>query len=243
MRRDTSVCVFFKPPIVGTVKTRLIPTVGSNRATALAEAFFRDTWSTVESLDWAVPVLASAGPVKPDLLPRSRPGVWLQGDGDLGARLERILRKALEVTPFAIIVGTDSPGMPMQLLQDAHDSLQSSDSVLGPSEDGGFYLIGVRRCPAGLLANLPWSQSTTFARTWRRLTETGLNPAKLDPWYDIDWPEDLDRLREDLAAKTIVAPRTARVLADLASFRACNAAFPIEAAEDLNSQLGGANAE
>jgi 2-phospho-L-lactate guanylyltransferase (CobY/MobA/RfbA family) len=181
----------------------------------LAEAFFRDTWSCVGSLSWALPVVATTDAIDPDIIPRTETQVWLQGGGELDARIERILRRALMEAPFAIALGADSPGIPREYLDRAHEALQSADAVLGPCEDGGFYLLGVRQCPLGMLSGIPWSQSTTFARTLDRLNELGLKSTILDPWYDIDRPEDLDRLRSDVAGGAITAPNTARVLAKL----------------------------
>jgi uncharacterized protein len=215
MTRDTCICVFVKPPVAGKVKTRLIPIVGANGAAALAEAFFRDTWNCVESLSWALPVVATPGAIDRDIIPRIEAQVWLQGGGDLDARIERILRRALMQAPFAIALGADSPGIPSQFLDCAHEALRSADAVLGPCEDGGFYLLGVRQCPVGLLSGIPWSQSNTFARTLDRLDELGLKSTILDPWYDIDRPEDLDRLRSDVARGVIAAPNTASALAML----------------------------
>jgi glycosyltransferase A (GT-A) superfamily protein (DUF2064 family) len=189
--------------------------VGADGAAALAGAFFRDTWNCVESLSWALPVVATTDAIDPDIIPRTDTQVWLQGGGDLDARIERILRRALREAPFAIALGADSPGIPRQFLDRAHEALQSADAVLGPCEDGGFYLLGVRQCPLGMLSGIPWSQSTTFARTLDRLNELRLKSTILDPWYDIDRPEDLDRLRSDFAGGAITAPNTARVLAKL----------------------------
>jgi uncharacterized protein len=212
MERDTCVCVFLKPPLPGRVKTRLIPTVGAESAAALAEAFFHDTWDFVESLSWAEPIVASTDSLKAEVLPRPDSRVWLQGDGDLGARIERILSRALTLAPFAMALGADSPGIPARFLERAHEALQSADAVLGPCEDGGFYLLGVRDCPPGLLAGIPWSQATTFASTLNRLGERGLKTTVLDPWYDIDRPEDLEHLCSQLASGAITALHTAKVL-------------------------------
>jgi uncharacterized protein len=215
MKPDTCICVFVKPPVAGKVKTRLIPIVGADGAAALAEAFFLDTWNGVESLSWALPVVATTDAIDPNIIPRTETQVWLQGGGDLDARIERILQRALRETPFAIALGADSPGIPRQFLDRAHEALQSADAVLGPCEDGGFYLLGVRQCPPGMLSGIPWSDSTTFTSTLDRLKELGLKSTILDPWYDIDRPEDLDRLRSEVARDAIAAPNTARVLARL----------------------------
>lgn len=217
MTADTSVCVFFKPPSAGQVKTRLIPAVGAEGAAALAQAFFRDTWRCVESLKWAVPVVATTESLNPNICPRPATPVWLQGDGDLGARIARILRKALAQTAMAMVIGADSPGIPTRLLGNAHDALRSADAVLGPCDDGGFYLLGVRDCPPGLLAGIPWSQPSTFDCTFGQLSKLGLKTTVLDRWYDIDRPEDLERLEEQLSSGAVLAPHTAKVLAALRS--------------------------
>lgn len=225
MAEDTWICVFFKPPIAGQVKARLIPAVGAEGAAALAEAFFRDTWNSVEALSWAVPVVASTDTLGPGILPQPDTQVWLQGGGDLGARIERILRRALTQAPMAMALGADSPGIPAGFLERAHEALQSADAVLGPCEDGGFYLLGVRECPRGLLAGIPWSQSTTFARTLDRLNERGFKSIVLDPWYDVDRAEDLGHLWMQLANGAITAPHTARVFTGLRAI-SCRPTYP-----------------
>ena len=229
MGKDTCVCVFLKPPMAGKVKTRLIPTVGAEGAAVLAEAFFCDTWNCVESLSWALPIIASTDSLGPKILPRAKTQVWLQGDGDLGVRIERILRRALTRAPFAMALGADSPGIPASFLGRAHEALRSADAVLGPCDDGGFYLLGVRECPPGLLTGIPWSQSTTFAHTLDRLNQLGMKSTVLDPWYDIDCPEDLDRLRGDVEKGAIAAPHTARALAALLAAGAMDSTVPLTA--------------
>lgn len=212
MTPDTSLCVFFKPPRAGEVKTRLIAAVGARGAAQLAEAFFRDTWHCVESLSWAMPVVASTELFSTEFKTRRKMTVWLQGDGDLGARIERILQRGLEQTEFAMAIGADSPGIPAQFYEHAHDALKKADAVIGPSDDGGFYLLGLRRCPTGLLSGIPWSQSNTFDTTIERLRESGMNVTIMDSWFDVDRPEDLERLRRELASESLMAPETLEAL-------------------------------
>jgi uncharacterized protein len=219
------VCIFVKPPAAGAVKTRLTPSVSPRRAARLAGAFFVDTLRTVTALGWARPVVATAGAAD-DAEARHRldalvcgtsepVAAWPQGEGDLGARLERVLRRALggEV-PGAIAVGTDAPGLPRALLDAARAALADHDAVLGPCDDGGYYLMGLRRCPEGLLEGLPWSTETTFEATRARLEARGLSVAILPGWFDVDRPADLSRLEDLLARGAIRAPATARVLAE-----------------------------
>jgi rSAM/selenodomain-associated transferase 1 len=213
-RPDIALCVFAKPPRAGETKTRLAPAVGAEGAAALARAFITDTWAAVTRLPWARPVLASTGPWPEGLLPAPAE-VWQQGEGDLGARLERILHRGLEMCPAAMALGADSPGLPMAYLEAARAALANADAVLGPSDDGGFYLLALRQLPVGALANLPWSQAETRARTEERLKSLGLTVAHVEPFFDVDVPADLERLKADLNMGRIQAPATAATLATL----------------------------
>jgi uncharacterized protein len=216
MHHEVTVCVFAKPPRPGRVKTRLAPAVGEAGAAALARAFLQDTWSASSSLPWARAVLATTGPrARKRVGARSAP-VWPQGRGDLGDRLERVLRRALRDAPAALAIGTDTPGLPPILFSQARLALRGADAVLGPAEDGGFYLLGVRRCPPGLLRGLRWSAPDTFLQTLSRLRERGLRTAVIAPWFDVDRPADLACLHALIARGELHAPHTARALEALA---------------------------
>jgi hypothetical protein len=89
--------------------------------------------------------------------------------------------------------------------------------VFGPSDDGGFYLLALRRLPVGAFVDLPWSQSDTLARTEARLKSLGLTVARVAPFFDVDVPADLERLQTELAAGRLHAPATAKALASLRS--------------------------
>jgi uncharacterized protein len=207
-------CVFAKPPRPGEVKTRLAQDVGAASAAALARAFFVDTWRLATSCPWSRAVLATTDVEAAewaDVAP-----IWPQGGGDLGDRLERVLRRALGSAPLAVAIGTDSPGLPQRLLEDARRVLTTADAVIGPCDDGGFYLLGLTRCPPGLLADLPWSVADTFARTVARLREHGLTVEVLPPWFDVDMASDLPRLRALLSRGDIEAAETERALRAIA---------------------------
>jgi rSAM/selenodomain-associated transferase 1 len=205
------ICVFAKSLRSEGVKTRLVPAVGKARARALAEAFLQDTWSVVSSLPWAKAVLAATDFSIASLLSGS-PEVWRQGEGDLGARLQRVLKRALRSTSFVIAIGADSPGMPLRLFEHARSPLVEADAVIGPCADGGFYLLGLRRYPPGLLSGIPWSQPDTFARTVTKLSVIGLSFRILDEWFDVDRPGDLLRLVSLITAGEILVPQTQMVL-------------------------------
>jgi rSAM/selenodomain-associated transferase 1 len=213
------ICVFAKPPRPGLVKTRLASGVGDVGAATLARAFLNDIWTSLQQLGWARVVLATTDCCAAgwDLAPLVDRDIWPQGDGDLGERLQRVFRRALAEAPLAFAVGSDSPGLPPTRLDHARCALAHADAVLGPCEDGGFYLLGLRRCPEGLLEQLPWSSQDTFHRTRERLERAGLAPVLLPPWFDIDEMPDLDRLKALLRTGRLFAPATARELARIAS--------------------------
>jgi hypothetical protein len=204
-------CIFVKPPLAGTVKTRLVPAVTPEQAASLAAAFFADTLALAGSCAWARVVVACDGDPAPLGLDAGVE-VWPQGGGDLGERMERVLRRALDKVPAAIAIGTDSPGLPRQRLEAARGLLEQHDAVVGPSEDGGYYLLGLRRCPEGLLRGLPWSEACTRRETVARLRAEGFRVAETEPWFDVDLPADLARLAELLREGQLSAPTSARLL-------------------------------
>ncbi len=187
------VCVFAKPPVPGKVKTRLIPLLGGEGAALVAAAMLRVAWQKMTSCPRVRPVLAAAEPGDFGIDLTSR-DVWLQGDGDLGMRMERILQRGLQEAAAAVAVGADIPFLSCEHIQSAIRALGDHDAVIGPCEDGGFYLLAVRRCPSGLLANLPWSSPDTARATRSRLEQNGFAVAVIDSLFDVDTPEDLDRL-------------------------------------------------
>jgi len=209
MSIEAMICIFAKPPVAGQVKTRLAAAIGLEAAARLARAFLEDTIESVQTLPWAQAALATTEDVEAGV------PVLLQGEGDLGARIERVLAAALERAPAAIAIGADTPALPTRFLESARTALRDADAAIGPAEDGGFYLLALRRCPAGLLGDLPWSSVNTLQATLNRFRVSGLRTWLLDPWFDVDRIEDMERLRTLIAQRMVIAPRTERVLADL----------------------------
>jgi rSAM/selenodomain-associated transferase 1 len=211
----TAVCVMAKAPVPGRVKTRLVPTLSDEQAAELAAAFLIDTWRIAAALPGARPLLARAGAA--DRFPAALAGVDAvdQRGADLGARIESALVAALERGSPALVIGADLPGLPLAHLEAARAALAGADCVLGPSDDGGFYLIGANRWSPGALADLPWSRPETREATAARLESLGLVVATAPPFDDVDDPADLERLRVALRAGPDRAPATAALLARL----------------------------
>jgi rSAM/selenodomain-associated transferase 1 len=207
---EAIICIFAKPPIPGSVKTRLIPELGAERAAELAEAFLEDTVAMVRTIPWAECIIAASKTFARNYFKPEE--VWLQSEGDLGDRLEKVLRLALKRKPIVLAIGADSPGLPAAYLENARQALATADAVLGPSADGGFYLIGLKNCPVGVLEGIQWSHSTTLAATVHKLEQFGMKTVLINPWFDVDSHEDLERLRRLLANDPSAAPKTAELL-------------------------------
>jgi rSAM/selenodomain-associated transferase 1 len=214
MPAKATLCIFVKAPLPGLVKTRLTPFLTTAEAAGLAAAFFADTFALASTCEWARVVVACDGDPSPLELATGTE-VWPQGSGDLGERMERVLSRALESSKAAIVIGTDLPGLPRRFLDSAHLQLAKHDAIIGPTADGGFYLLGLRRCPSGLLRGIPWRCATTREHTVERLRSIGLTVAEAEPWFDVDVPTDLVRLAGLLREERISAPKTAGYLTGL----------------------------
>lgn len=213
-----TLCVFAKPPEAGKTKTRLARSIGDDAAAMLARAFLRDSLEQLERYSSTRQVLATTEAWPKEIpIPRSVE-IWQQGPGDLGARLERIMLRALQDTKTVVALGADTPGLPQKHMLETVAHLQSCDSVLGPTQDGGFYALGLRRCPPGVLEGIPWSTPDTFQRTLEQLRAFHLAPMVVSPWFDIDEFDDLIRLQSYLDRGLIEAPYSAAAIESLGPF-------------------------
>jgi rSAM/selenodomain-associated transferase 1 len=206
MHESLPVFVFAKPPLPGLVKTRMAPTIGAARAAELAEALLRDTLACLPREDVTIAT------TDPSWFAGFGTPAIDQGTGQLGARLERVLRPAIARAGWAAAVGADTPGLPLGHLSAARALLADNEAVLGPTRDGGYWLIGLRRCPEGLLSDLPWSQANTMEATAERLRAWGLTTALAPTWFDVDEPEDLDHLARLHESGDLCAPHTWEVM-------------------------------
>jgi rSAM/selenodomain-associated transferase 1 len=207
---EAMVCIFAQPPEPASANPRLVPALGPERVAELEEAFLEDTVAMVRTLAWAECVIAATRAfVRPYFKPQE---VWLQSEGDLGERLEKILRLGLKRRKTVLAIGANSPNLSAEHLLHAHQALATADAVLGPALDGGLYLIGLTDCPVGVLDGIQWSHSTTLASTMAKLDQFGLRTVLTHPWFDVDSTDDLERLRRQLAEKPSAAPKTAALL-------------------------------
>jgi len=183
-----------KAPVPGRVKTRLAQSTGDEAAARVQAAFLEDV-SAFAPAGVARLAACAPNPDHPAFEAMGRLGWRLeeQGRGDLGTRLQRWLEAMLaEGYQRVVFVGSDSPTLPAQLLEQAFDSLRNHDVVLGPVFDGGYYLVGARRADTGLFEQIDWGTERVFAQSIERLSASAATFRVLPYWYDVD---DLDDLR------------------------------------------------
>jgi rSAM/selenodomain-associated transferase 1 len=209
-----ALAVMAKVPAAGEVKTRLCPPLAPAEAAALARCFLLDRLDQLGEVSDGDALVAFT-PKERDAEMRALvpAGIRLvpQEGADLGARLDRVLTDLLaQGYAGAIAVDADSPTLPTAYLRRACGVLRDPaiDVVVGPCEDGGYYLIGLRAPVPALFRDMPWSTAVVTEETLARARRLGLRLALLPSWFDVDRGEDLTRLRAPAPPEAFRAPRT-----------------------------------
>ena len=226
MRR--ALAIFAKVPVAGLVKTRLASVLTAEGAAALYRGFLVDTVALALKVRRcqihlfytpreALSVLQDMLKQPVELLPQS--------SGDLGSRMNGVFRDLFTKSFKSIIlIGGDLPTLPLNRLTMAFSALERRDVVLGPSVDGGYYLIGLRAPQPELFEGVAWSTNQVLGQTIERVHRLGLEVQCLEPWYDVDTIEGLgflvSHLRLLLACRCPDLPRqTVDVLHQLGLLR------------------------
>ena len=185
--------LFLKYPERGKIKTRLAADLADDVVYELYECFLADIAATTRQVR-AQTIIVYLGPNQatfgdfPDVL------CLRQRGDDIGERMFFALKDTfLHGFERCVLIGSDSPDLPADIIHSALDHLNSTDVVLGPSTDGGYYLIGCNKTALcrSLFAGISWSTANVFPETQSRIKEAGLKAALLDQWPDIDDMDDL----------------------------------------------------
>lgn len=199
---NARILVFAKAPLPGLCKTRLIPALGAEGAARLAERLLLDTVERVSAAGLAtIELWCSPDPSHPlfqSAAERYRLQLQTQRGADLGARMRHAAASTLADAERMLLVGCDCPGLDADYLRQALLALRDRPAVLGPADDGGYVLLGLRRDALGalpsLFAPMAWGTDQVAAITRERLRDAGLAWAELSSLPDIDRPEDLPHL-------------------------------------------------
>jgi rSAM/selenodomain-associated transferase 1 len=212
--------LFAKRPRLGQVKTRLAAETSAVWAEKAANTFLLDLVDKFADIA-DERFLVYTPPEENEYfshLAGSHYKIRAQSDGDLGNRLHCFfldqMRTGLE---RIVVLGSDSPTLPRYLVEQAYLELETSDVVIGPAMDGGYYLLGCARRLPPLFERISWGTRSVLAETMSRLADPGWKLAVLAPWYDVDTLEDWTMLRGHVAALRQAGtdpgiPRTERLL-------------------------------
>ena len=209
--------IFVKDPDAGPVKTRLAATLDPVRVTGLYGAFVLDTVTRMSGRpDWKcwIACAPSATGLFYQRLQEAYPvGLLDQGRGDLGARMQHVVQCLMgEGLQRVVLIGSDSPTLPATYPEMAFEALACRDVVVGPSEDGGYVLIGLSRCVPEIFETIPWSTPRVYECTLQKIRQMDLSCQVLPAWYDVDDLQGLRRLMDGLKESPESAPHTERFL-------------------------------
>ena len=192
---DRALIVFLKYPEPGAVKTRLVPLLGAETAAGLYRALCEEVLRTTVPRPGEYERLVFFSPPGAAEAVRAwLPGVRLlpQSGGDLGARMAAAFARAFgRGAERAAIVGTDSPAVSRETVAGALDALDGADVVVGPAEDGGYYLLALRQPRPELFDGMAWSTPAVLEATLARAGEAGLRVRQIARLRDVDLPGDL----------------------------------------------------
>jgi len=211
---STALAVFCKTPKAGQVKTRLCPPLTLEQAAALYQIALDETLQRCAALACDLVICYSG---EEEYFAQKYPGVQRrpQRGENLGARLGEALQGLLEQGyTKVVLMGSDSPDLPLDLVERAFATLDAVEVVIAPAADGGYVLLGARNYYAALFDAMPWSSPLLMPQTRAMLRAHGISWEQLRQWQDMD---DEDALRALL--KRSPASRTARYIQEFGLIR------------------------
>ncbi|MBC8351396.1 MAG: TIGR04282 family arsenosugar biosynthesis glycosyltransferase [Planctomycetes bacterium] len=186
---------------LGEVKTRLAATLGNDSASEIYRSFVS---TLVQRFSHRADrrVLCFTPEEHADSFRAFAGQDWIiqsQSTGDLGSRMTSFFDSCFrEDAERVVLIGSDSPSMPVEYVDSAFGLLRETDVVLGPTDDGGYYLVGVSRAGTAIFEDIDWSTPRVWEQTIARIGELRLSYESLPQWYDVDESADLERLRNEL---------------------------------------------
>jgi uncharacterized protein len=191
------VVLFGRQPVPGRAKTRLAPALGADGAAAVAGVMLQHALTAAGTAGVEVHLSLAEAPADDTWAPR-HVSLSIQLQGDLGERMHDVFEQRFaDGFDRVVLTGTDIPLCSGAHLRAALRCLDEAPVVLGPAEDGGYYLVGQRTPGADIFRDIPWSSEETLHATHDRLTALGLSYARIETLPDVDTPDDLRRVLRD----------------------------------------------
>jgi rSAM/selenodomain-associated transferase 1 len=191
-----------KQPQAGNTKTRLYPLLNPQQAAELYEALLLDTIDLAARLDGIQLAVAATPPEARDYFERHTPAGTLilpVKGADIGECLMKTIGSLLSMGyRKALALNADGPSLPPEYIRSAVTLLDDHEIVLGPGHDGGYYLVGMKTPHPQIFAGIQWSTSQVLDQTLDKISELGVSVALTPEWYDVDTPDDLQRIKADL---------------------------------------------
>ena len=217
MPKPDTLLVVAKQPAPGQTKTRLCPPLTPPQAAALYDCFLRDTLAVMRQVPDVQRVIGFLPEDAQGYFRQLAPDMELisQHGASLGERLDHLLNDALaNGSRKAVVMDSDSPTLPPRYIIQAFEHLNKADVVIGPTRDGGYYLIGMKHPQPHLLRQVQMSTPRVLADTLTLAKATNLTVSLLPTWYDVDTINELHQLDHEIAANDNgIAPATRRWLA------------------------------
>jgi len=217
--------IFVKQPVAGRVKSRLAKGLGEAAALRVYTAFLDDLLLRFRRVAdrRALGYTPATSEAAAEFYQRGGENyeLWPQPDVGLGKRMQCFFAEHLRnEDDRAVLIGSDSPTLPVAYVEQAFAALEHADCVLGPATDGGYYLIGQKGHVWPIFEGIEWSQSRVLEQTVVRLESAGARLALLPPWYDVDTLDDYQLLRGHLRALQLAGtadefPATRQVIESL----------------------------
>ena len=210
--------IFAKQPILGQVKTRLTAATSDQWAQQVAQAFLEDSLDRFGPVDAARIIAYAPAEARTffHAVAKGRFDLVLQTDGDLGQRLRGFFESMRrQGYTRIVVVGADSPTLPVAHIKQAFESLEISDVVIGPATDGGYCLIGGNENDVPLFDGIPWSTPRVLDATIEKARAASARLTLLPPWYDVDTADDWAMLCGHVRAMRLAGfdPEVPRVVA------------------------------
>lgn len=195
--------IFAKYPLPGLVKTRMVPPLTDDQAAKLHRLCLQSVCERVSANKNTKPILVYT----PDnqlasfqnFISGHVDDYWPQGEGDFGERLIQSINHAFsQKADCVILLGADSPTLPIEILHQTIEKLTHYDAVIGPCDDGGYYLLAMTRPLLELFRDIDWGSNKVTDQTKERAAQAAIDLYELASWYDIDRYDDLVRAQGDL---------------------------------------------